>query len=230
MSDETTKKDGTGTKRKAASRTKDDWLRSTRILVENSGIGTEIGAALQPFGYTATRLAEGRTLLDEAEALTLKQKSEYGQRYEATEAMSRAWKNADDAYLRDLKIARIALRDRTRARSAMMVDGPRNNSISGWLAQTNAFYGNLFNDEAALAAMAGFGRTLEALKADWDLVRDIEAKDAASRKESGEARGSTMARDKKVDELARWASDLRAIAKIAFASDPAKLKTLGITP
>jgi hypothetical protein len=109
MSDETTKKDGTGTKRKAASRTKDDWLRSTRILVENSGIGTEIGAALQPFGYTATRLAEGRTLLDEAEALTLKQKSEYGQRYEATEAMSRAWKNADDAYLRDPRIARILL-------------------------------------------------------------------------------------------------------------------------
>lgn len=48
------------------------------------------------------------------------------------------------------------------------------------------------------------------------------------KKETGEAQAATQRRDKKIDELAKWVSDLRAVVKVALAGDPQQLEKLGI--
>jgi hypothetical protein len=228
MSDAKVEQGTKGTQPRHRWKSPDEWMRETRLIIANAGSDAAIAARLASFGYDAARLATGQALYDEVAALVLRQKEEYGQRFEATEHFGEAWKKADEAYTAALKVARIALRDRTRSRSAMMVDGPRNRSLPGWLKQAEAFYGNLLGDPEALADMARFGYTADSLKAEQALLKDISAKDAASRKELGEALGFTKERDRKMDELARWVSDLRAIAKLAFKGSPDKLKILGI--
>ncbi len=76
--------------------------------------------------------------------------------------------------------------------------------------------------------MARFGDRLESLQLEQSLVRELSDKLAASRKEWGEAQGFTKERDRKMDELAHWVSDFRAICKLAFKAAPDKLKVLGI--
>ncbi len=110
----------------------------------------------------------------------------------------------------------------------MMVDGPRNRSLPGWLKQAEAFYGNLLGDSEALADMTRYGYSAESLKKEQALLKELSVREAASRKEQGEALGFTRERDRKLDELARWVSDLRSISKLAFKEEPAKLKILGI--
>lgn len=53
-------------------------------------------------------------------------------------------------------------------------------------------------------------------------------KNLQQKNETGEAQAATQARDKKLDELAKWVSDLRAVAKVALADDPQQLEKLGI--
>ncbi len=229
MTDATTKQGATPEpKRHTRTKTTEDWIREARLLIGNACEDPVIASRLECFGYDAARLTAGMGLHDELSALILRQRAEYGQRYEATEAASAAWAKADEAYLRAIGVARIALRDHRRPRSAMMVDGPRNRSLTGWLAQAEAFYGNLLSDPEAMADMGRFGYTAEALRLEQGLVNDISVKYGKSRREAGEAQGATRERDHKMDELARWVSDFRAIAKLALKDTPEKLKALGI--
>jgi len=206
----------------------DEWMRDARIILANARDDTVIAARLATFGYDVARIAAGRALYEEVSTLILRQKQEYGQSFEATELLGEAWTRAGDAYTAALKVARIALRDRTRARSAMMVDGPRNRSLPGWLKQAEAFYGNLLGDPEALGDMRRYGYSVESLAREQDLLEELSAREAASRKEQGEAQGFTKERDRKMDELGRWVSDLRAICKLAFKDAPDKLRILGI--
>lgn len=215
-------------RKKTPVKTPEEWISDTRVLLKNAQGDADIAAALVRFGYDSARIAAGVALSDELAALSLRQKAEYGQRYDATGASAEAWRKASDAYMTALKVARIALRDRAGPRSAMMVDGPRNNSHSGWIQQAEAFYGNLLADKEAQADMARFGYKLESLQLEQGLVKDLSDKLAASRKEWGEAQGFTRERDRKLDELAHWVSDFRAICKLAFKAAPDKLKILGI--
>jgi hypothetical protein len=110
----------------------------------------------------------------------------------------------------------------------MMVDGPRNKSLSGWLKQAEAFYASLLKDPEALADMARFRYTPQSLRQDQALLAELSAKATLALKEKGEAFDSTRERDRQLDEAARWVSDLRAICKLALKASPGKLKALGI--
>jgi hypothetical protein len=59
-----------------------------------------------------------------------KQKKEYGEQYEATEATQKAWEEANNAYIKTLKVARIALENNTKAANELMLYGERKASIS----------------------------------------------------------------------------------------------------
>ena len=56
----------------------------------------------------------------------------------------------------------------------------------------------------------------------------VAAKNLQQKKEIGEAQNATEARDKKFDELAKWVSDLRAVARVALTDSPQQLEKLGI--
>lgn len=58
----------------------------------------EAGTLLVPFGYDATEIGEGQQLLTEARDLANQQKVEYGEQFEATEAVQSAWDAAKAAY------------------------------------------------------------------------------------------------------------------------------------
>lgn len=80
-----------------------DFLQETRVLMGNSQTLPDVAGALAEFGYDAARWAEGTALLQSAETLVLAQKKEYGEQYEATEAVQAAWAAADSAYTKTLK-------------------------------------------------------------------------------------------------------------------------------
>jgi hypothetical protein len=50
----------------------------------------------------------------------------------------------------------------------------------------------------------------------------------AQKKETGEAQEATEMRDKALDNLAKWISNFRAVAKVALEDNPQQLEKLGI--
>jgi hypothetical protein len=211
------------------SNTLGDFLQEARILIGNSQSLDRITGALGEFGYTPDRLAEGQILLQQAEALTLAQRNEYGEQYEATQATQQAWDTADEAYQKTLRVARLVFAEDVHALASLKLTGPRQRSLAGWLDQAGFFYGNLMGNPAQMAALGRFGYSREKLAREKALVDAVIAKAQAQAKETGEAQQSTVARDEALKALDKWVGELRTVLKVALHGDIEALETVGIT-
>ena len=207
----------------------DQRLLAVQLAIENALADQDLLAELALFGYDEAKLNAGKQLYQEALTLVNQQKVEYGEQYEATEGLRQVKEEADKAYMRSLKVARIALRGNVQARTALMLGGPRKRSLAGWLSQAQAFYANLLADANLMWKMANFGYDQVKLETEQALVLAVLQADQAQQKEMGEARQATQVRDAKLDEMDAWMHDFINIARVALEEQPEKLATLGIT-
>lgn len=205
-----------------------EFLLGAQVIIENSLTDPVVKEALAAYGYSGETLAAGKTLFEEAMALQNTQKKEYGDQVAATSELNDIWETADQQYMKTLKIARVAFQDHPKADKAVVLFGRRKESLSGWLAQAQTFYANILKDNDLMNALSLYGYTTEKLQQESDLLSQITVKNQQQKKEMGEAQASTQARDEKIDELAKWISNLRAVAKVALADDPQQLEKLGI--
>lgn len=205
-----------------------EWILSSQVMIENSLSDDEIKKCLSSFGYSESKLLEGKKLYEETLDLINKQKKEYGEQFEASEELQKAWDKANQTYIRSLKVSRVAFQNNIKAQSSMMLNGSRKPSISGWLEQATAFYSNLSNDEGMILEMSKFGYDKKKIDDEYTQVNDVIQKNLKQKKETGEAQEATELRDRKIDELDRWVQDYRAIVKIALEGNPQKLEKLGI--
>jgi len=183
---------------------------------------------LEDLGYTDVKLLEGETLYQKADAAHRKQKKEYGDQYDATADLEMAKANTNKVYSKHLKVARIALGDNLGAAKAMQLSGMRKRTLSGWLSQVKAFYGNVSEVPGAMDALAEYNITEEKLDEGKQLALDCEAKYNRQLKEKGEAQAATKERDLALDELDEWMSKFVGIARIALEENPQYLEMLGI--
>lgn len=198
------------------------------IMINNAISDSEIAATILPFGYSAEALTQAKNLLAEADGLVKSQIKEYGEQYEASQTMRNLWETANKAYTKALLIARICFKENTGAQAALLLNGRRKKTLSGWLQQTQSFYNNLELDSNFMTAMAAYGYTAEKIAAEKALIAQLETAKHTQAKEKGEAQQATNDRDKKMDDLDEWISDFRVIAKIALEENAQWLEKLGI--
>jgi hypothetical protein len=205
----------------------DERLMAAQVAIDNTLNDEGVLDAVSVFGYDREKLIAARKLHDEARELVSKQKVEYGEQYEATETVRAAWDEANAAYMRALKVARIALRGNTKADAALGLSGKRKQSITGWIGQATNFYLNLLGDAGLIAALANFGYDRAKLEAEQASVQVVVEANAVQEKEKGEAQEATRLRDARLDELDQWLSDFKAIAQLAMDEHPQWLEKLG---
>lgn len=206
----------------------EDRLLEAEVAIKNSLDDTEILADLTNFGYNEAKLNVGKKLQEEADKLNKKQIAEYGDQYAATNEVGQAWDNADKAYMRALKVARVALKDNVKAQGTLLLSGRRKNTLSGWLDQAAVFYENLLDNTDLMAEMQNYGFSEHKLNEGKALVNEVAKAHRLKEKETGEAQDATKERDAKMDELDEWMSDFKAIARVALEDHAQRLEKLGI--
>lgn len=205
-----------------------DFLMYAKTMIENALSDNDVKTALANYGYDEAKLRAGKALYDEAFELDLAQKKETGEKVAATAEFNNLWAEVDRQYMKTLKVARIALKNLYKADQAAMLYGVRKQSFNGWQEQAVSFYANVLKDPELLAAMAQFGYSEDKLQQEYEMVKQVIAKNLQQKKEKGESEQATRFRDQKLDELADFVSDLRGIAKVALADTPDYLEKLGI--
>ena len=205
----------------------DERLLAAQVAIDNALGDADVLAALNVFGYDEARLNAGKGLYEEALALVNQQKAEYGDQFEATAVVQAAWEEGDAAYMRALKVARVALKGNQKARAALMLGGARKQSLSGWLEQVAAFYTNLLGDADLMAEMGNFGYDQARLEAEQALIQAVLDANLVQEKEKGEAQEATQQRDAKLDEMDEWMADFKVIALVALEENPQWLEKLG---
>jgi len=206
----------------------DEPLNRANITIINAMEDEAVQGVLALFGYTADRMQGGRNLLETAQTLHLKQKSEYGDQYAATEALDTAFDTANTSYIRWLKVARVALEGDTNAMVTLGINGRRKKALAGWLAQARQFYSHALADVLVLEKLAVYGLSADILTAGQAEVETVAAALLAQKKEMGEAQQATKNRDEAVDDLEEWLHLFLQIARIALEETPQYLEKLGV--
>jgi hypothetical protein len=205
----------------------DAQLAAAQLAIGNALSDAEIQAPLSTLGYNAARLQAGRALYDNAMALHTAQRAEYGEQMAATVAFRSAWEGVRTAFMRHLKLARLALVQHPEAATALALYDRRQATWVGWAAQARLFYENLLARPDWVAALASYGQTEASLQGGRALLESAEAANQAQEREKGEARNATLERDVALDALDDWMVEFRAVARIAFADDVRQLDKLG---
>lgn len=204
------------------------FLLSAQTMIENALADEEIKQTLTAYGYTAEILTVGKKLYEKVAVLQNTRKREYGEQIAATAELNESRKKAKQLYMKTLKIARVALKEKVKADKAVMLYGARKRSFSGWFEQAQAFYANLICDDEFMATLSAYGYSPEKLEQEFAFINKVFAKHLIQKKETGEAREATIIRDNALDDLIAWISDFKAVAKVAFAENPQQLEKLGI--
>ena len=206
----------------------DTLLSQAQLAIDNALTTPDILTALSDYGYTRTRIEQGKKHYNQAAAAQLAQTTAAGEQISATATVNAAWETAKKSYIRFVKVARIAFKRNPGIITQLALSGERKRTLSGWSAQATQFYNNALSNKEILSGLQEFGITEKKIKAGLADLKAIEAANLIQEKEKGEAQAATQKRDAALDELQDWMSDFRAIAKIALEDDPQRLESLGI--
>lgn len=204
------------------------FLLSAQTMIENALADEEIKQTLAAYGYTAEILTVGKKLYEKVAVLQNTRKREYGEQVAATAELNESRKQAKLLYMKTLKIARVALKEKVKADKAVMLYGARKRSFSSWFEQAQAFYANLICDDEFMSILSAYGYSPEKLEQEFAFINKVFAKHLIQKKETGEAQEATVIRDNALDDLIAWISDFKAVARVAFAENPQQLEKLGI--
>ncbi|MCB0192967.1 MAG: hypothetical protein KDJ65_13565 [Anaerolineae bacterium] len=206
----------------------DKRMFDAQLMINNSLNEPDILAALSQFGYDEQKLHEGKQLFEDVQSLSDVQLVEYGSQHAATDDLKKTWTAARKAYIRTLKVARIAFVDNTEAETALLMKGRRKQTLGGWMEQATTFYTNLLNNADLTQEMKRYGYNTDKLAAEADLIWAVVKAHAAQQQSKGIARQATNRRNAKMAELEAWLTDFRAIVRIALEECPTRLKQLGL--
>jgi hypothetical protein len=205
-----------------------DRLRLADTVLTNALADPILLDAVATYGYDAAALEEGRSLLVAARQAQQAMRSEYGEQYDATDAVRDAFDAANSTYMQHVKLARIAVKDRRGAATALQLVGARKQSIRGWLDQATTFYDNALANEDIQADLARFNITPEVLAEGQAAVEAVARANSQQEQEKGDAQAATAVRDDAVEALDEWMSEFRVAARVALEDEPQQLEKLGI--
>ena len=203
-------------------------VSKSRIALTNARNEADLQAVLQPFGYDPVRLDEGLALVEAVQEEVYGRESQYAERSMATDTLQGQEAAVRAAYVRHVKLARVAFEPETPGYTRLTLAGRRSRNRAAWMAQARQFYDTLLDDAALLQTTSAYTldqQTAEATRAALDAVEAAQLKQV---KETSKARQATRRRDEAVAALRRYMKDFRRIAKIATEPHPQLREKMGM--
>lgn len=203
-------------------------LNRARVAIANVLADSHLQAAVAAYGYTYARLDQGRALHDAALALDQQQKDIYGGLFSAVDTLDAARRQANDTFMRHVKVARVALKQDRGAQQRLGLLAQRKHTLAGWQSQAGQFYANARANPDILDRLGAFGISEEMLAEGQRLIDAVGQGHAARQHRKGAAQDTTRARDEALAALDAWMADFLKIAQVALQDRPQLLAQLGL--
>jgi hypothetical protein len=118
---------------------------------------SEIQPLLAMHGYPVERIKTIRSRWKKVSSLISTKSKVHGGQLEVSQDFQTRHESAKKCYRETSKIARELFKDNPKATSALMLNGRRKKTISGWKSQTETFYTHLLTTPEFMSIMAGHG-------------------------------------------------------------------------
>ncbi len=207
-----------------------DFVGLVSSLMEVATDNLTIREAMAEVGYSAQKLDEGEQLYQDLMALSGQHEALTKQKKQVNAQRNQLYLSLKKAYMRAVKIARIAFQDHENVRIELALDLEREKNMDVWLEQGQLFCQKLLSDFNLLTFLQGFGISREFVES---LVAQFEMlKNTSTIKVSVDERLLLLTKNKKAAmvRFQRWLSDYIKMARIRFDEDPDMLILLNIKP
>lgn len=206
-----------------------NFLEEARQMLSALDGDADLAKAFEGYPLNAEWLAETQALYDEVVTAVSIQQREKAEQIAATEAFYNAQDTLKTAYMKALRVARVAFMEETQAQKQLQLNGTRAKAYSKWIQQVERFYSQLLSNVDWVATMASYKYPEAKLQEEASLIPPVRSAKDIQIREMGESQAATLARDEKIDALDKRIQWLRALAPIALEEDyPQWQEKLGI--
>jgi hypothetical protein len=205
-------------------------IERARLMIDGTLNNPDIQDAVAPYGYPATRIQEGKALLDTVQARRGAAESRRTVKKTKTGTAQSATNAAYQAMTPLVGVARAVLVSNPIARGALGLDlGPLPRSRAGLLDRGRRFLNALAADSPLADQLSGFGLTVAkrtALQATLTTLEQAQSEQAGAK---GAAEDAAPAVQEALEALNAWVMQYRKLARIALKEHPQLLEKLGMT-
>ncbi len=202
-------------------------LETYRLLIFNSS-DTQVALLLDIMGINNAYINQGEALYNETTKLVDEQKKEY---QEQSLAFDNFYVEKDEAaanFNRTFKLVKVFSRNNKDLQDRLKVNVEKPYAIEEWIESAIDFYNRLQIEAEFLTSIKKFKITTARLNTEKQAIIDLKQLRNKAILEKGEAQEATRLRNEKLDELADYCIELKAIAEIALESQPQLLEKLGM--
>ncbi|MDE5423349.1 hypothetical protein L3073_14105 [Ancylomarina sp. DW003] len=204
----------------------EDFIDSTKMLLEESVRNLKIKSSVRLMGYNEIKLSEAKSLLLILEELhnDIKKKSLYN--YHEKDDFLKIYELTNQNYLDLITISKIAFKKDIYVQQILKLNLIRKKSFSGWFAQALEFCSILISNPSYIIKLEEFGQRLNDIHQLKTEIIETKKKYEEYKNELEDTQQNLQMRDEILDLLDEWVHDYRKIVRIALKNKPELLPTL----
>lgn len=211
----------------ATRRTEIQYLENYRLVFSNFSEVPDLKTEMEEFGYTDTKMQEGKALYDEVLALYNQNKQETAEEKEAYNKFSQAYDALNATYAKHRKIAKVALMNRPDLWKSLAINGAVSKAYLQWAQDAATLYTQAKTHAEAQPLLEKFKLTPAIADEQLAKLEELRSLRDAYNKEKGESQDATKAKDAAFAKIAEWMREFYAVAKIALDDHPQLLESVG---
>ena len=203
-------------------------LQGADVAVSNALADAEIGKLMGEYGYTTSRLTEGKVLFDAASGAVKAQVAAAGAHKEATQRALAAAKGAQAAYQDLAQVARAAFKKSPETLAVIGLKGGMPKSTALFLTMATALFDNAASRPDTAEVLKQYGYNQDKLSKGRAKIVELGAAEQAQASAAGAAQQATAEQERCLKSLDDWMGAFTRIARVALKDKPQLLEKLGI--
>lgn len=202
-------------------------LEQYRVTFENTESQPQIASTMAEYGYSPTKMAEGKALYQTTRLAYDSNKTETDEETAAYAVFESKEDQLAKTYAEHRKKAKVVFRNDPVTAEKLEITGSLPLAYIKWLETVKKFYSVALADTGMQTQLSRLKVTTADLTAAQALIPGVEAARAAYLKEKGESQDATTKKDTAFANLDEWMKEFYAVAKIALEDSPQLLESLG---
>ncbi len=208
--------------------TRKDYLYKLDEITAYSIRETEIRNAVSSYGYSQSKLNEGRRLWENLKVLYLEAQEKSTLKRNCHAEKKKKQKDVHKIYMRFLKLARIAFVDNIEAQESLLLTGVRARTYDKWFMQVSVFVNNLKSSSEYMDAMVKYGVTMKNITDLKGHLNDLNDLSDRCVRITAVVRMLNDKVKKETVKVQHWVSSYLKVARIALEDNPEVLSLLGL--
>ncbi|NIM84366.1 MAG: hypothetical protein GTN82_39000, partial [Candidatus Aminicenantes bacterium] len=199
-------------------------ITSIYVLIENIKSNESVKTSLFGSGYEESLFNSGETMYTEVKDIIAERIKKNKLKLQASRKVRKLSGQCFEMLAEHREFARKVFKDNEELLSALGVSQPLKRRFTGKIEQGIQFYTTAIEYTDVQEGLAPLGITLVKLQQGFDLVKELSKANAEQEEKKGEVQVLTARRNKKLEELYAWASNLILVLRVVYKDEPQTLE------